>query len=93
MRSHEDSYAARGGFIDHLPELAPRDGINAAGRLIKEDYLRFMKYGYSESEFLSQPQWKGSDKCISVRGEAEPLKQCLAAGVRLTWRDPVPERY
>ena len=43
MRGDEDGVAGRGKLVDQLPEVAARDGIDAAGRLVQKQNRRLVQ--------------------------------------------------
>ena len=51
----------------HLPQLLARDGIDPCGRLVEEQYRRFVDQCAAQGQFLFHPAGKGSGLAVFER--------------------------
>jgi hypothetical protein len=68
---HEHRRAAVGGPVDHLPELAARDRVDAPRRLVQEENLRLVQGGDREGELLAPAERNGGHQVASGVLEAQ----------------------
>src|ERR1700722_9075487 len=55
MSGHEDGGSCSAHALNHLPELAPGNWIDARGGLVEKDYRRTVKHRSAEREMLFPP--------------------------------------
>ena len=89
MGRHEHGRACGCGVVNQLPELTPRDRIDAARGLVEEDDARLVNQGNRERELLSPPQRKAAHGDVGDLREAESREHLLGALTNLVAGQPV----
>ena len=72
-----------GERVDLVPELAPRLGIDAGGRLVEQQQLRARQRAGAERQPLLPAARQFAGDLLLAAGEAEPLDRRARGGGRL----------
>ena len=89
MRRHEDRSPSGRGFVDQLPELAPRHGVDPARRLVQENHLGAVQRRHRECQFLLPAQGQRADQRTGFRAEIQPVEHLDRPAQYLHPRQPV----
>ena len=73
MRGDENGHALLDEAVDVRPELAPRDRVDAGGRLVEEEGFGLMQHGAGEREALLEAERQILGIESGVRSEVEYL--------------------
>src|SRR5581483_6418122 len=69
--------------IDQLPELPPRQRIDARGRLIEDEEIGIMHQGAAETDLLLHAARELAARTVAERVKARGFQQLLDAGATL----------
>src|SRR4029453_3441680 len=75
VSGHDNGHALLGQRYDASPELAARQRIGAAGRLVEKEYLGLMYQRRRHRQALFESSWQLSARQVGERAKLEPL-QC-----------------
>ena len=63
--------------VDHVPEFAPRLGVDARGRLVQQQQLRLVEHAGGERQALLPPSGQLPGQLVAAIGEAHALASWL----------------
>ena len=83
MGRHQHGEAFGGERMDFVPELAPRLGIDAGGRLVEQEQLRIGQRAGAERKPLLPAAGEGARELFLAAGEPEPFDHRARGGARI----------
>jgi len=82
MRGYEKGDAVAGKLEEQIPELAPRDGVDAGSGLIEEKEFRLVQHGAAECEALFPAAGELRGQAIQIGLEAVQLDNFVDAAFK-----------
>ena len=81
-RRSEDGHAFRDEFVKDAPEVAPRNGIDARGRLVEQNHLGPVNQRADQAELLLHSAGEVSRQALAELAHAGGLQQLRGTRLR-----------